>query len=237
MSVVSERHVELVLDTWAGNSQRAVILDFNGTLSDDEPILLQIYAEMFLEELGWTLTEEEYRADLLGHSDREIIERVLDRHAAGDPARVSRLLGRRRDRYREIVAHKSPISEDAIGLLRRLRAAQVPVAVVTGAERGDVTAVLDNCDAGRFVDVMVALEDVQRGKPDPEGFLKAAELMGRAPADVLVFEDSLPGVRGAGRAGMRCIAVTGEVAQPGLVDAADAAITRLAPDILAHLPL
>ena len=55
--------------------------------------------------------------------------------------------------------------------------------------------------------VVVAEEDVRRGKPDPEGFRAGAALLGREPTDVLVFEDSVPGIRGALAAGMRCIAV------------------------------
>lgn len=233
--MVAGSQVELMLDEWARNRQRAVILDFNGTLSDDEPILLQIYAEMFLERFGWNLTEEEYRTDLLGHSDREIIERIAARHASGDEALVEQMLAVRRERYREIVAHASPISEDALGFLRRLKTAQVPVAIVTGAERGDVTAVLENCEAGKLVDLLIGLEDVRRGKPDPEGFLQAAQRMGRMPGDMLVFEDSLPGVRGAEAAGMCCIAVTGDAAPPGLAEAASASIARLSPDVWAHL--
>ena len=51
---------------------RAVVFDFNGTLSDDEPILLRIYQELFAEH-GRPLTAEEYYAELSGLSEEEII--------------------------------------------------------------------------------------------------------------------------------------------------------------------
>ena len=57
--------------------------------------------------------------------------------------------------------------------------------------------------------MVVTEEDVTRGKPDPEGFLRAARALGVEPHEVLVLEDSLAGVRAAKAAGMRCVAVTG----------------------------
>ena len=55
--------------------------------------------------------------------------------------------------------------------------------------------------------VLVSVEQLQRGKPDPEGFLRAAELLGVAPADCVVFEDTGPGVEAGLRAGMRVVAL------------------------------
>jgi beta-phosphoglucomutase-like phosphatase (HAD superfamily) len=79
-----------------------------------------------------------------------------------------------------------------------------------------VLAVLQSSSVGGVFGVLIAEEDVTEGKPDPEGFLTAARLLGRRPQDVLVFEDSVPGVRGALAAGMRCIAVAGSDPTPEL---------------------
>jgi sugar-phosphatase len=56
-------------------------------------------------------------------------------------------------------------------------------------------------------DVVVSAEDVERGKPDPSCYLRAAELLGVSPADAIVFEDAEAGVRSALAAGMRCVVV------------------------------
>jgi beta-phosphoglucomutase len=118
------------------------------------------------------------------------------------------------------------IRPDTVELVRVLARHEVPMAIVTGAQRADVLAVLHNSPAGEFIEVVVAEEDVRRGKPDPEGFLAGASHLDRDPGSVLVFEDSLPGVRGALAAGMRCIAVG---AQPGgeLLKTAPAIVERL----------
>ena len=66
---------------------------------------------------------------------------------------------------------------------------------------------------------LVAEEDVTRGKPDPEGFLLAAERLGVAPARCLVVEDAPEGVRAAKAAGMRCLAVATTRPPPMLAEA------------------
>jgi HAD superfamily hydrolase (TIGR01509 family) len=225
--------VTRVMATWAARPGRGVLFDFNGTLSDDEPILQAIFTEIFAQHLGWEMTPEEYRTQLLGHSDREIVEIAVGNHAAGDRELIEALLGLRRDMYKEIVAERSPITRGATELVTRLADAGVPMAIVTGAQREDVMAVLDHCEVGRLITGMVTEEDVRNGKPDPEGFLMGANLLDASPADLLVFEDSVPGVTGAQRAGMSCVAVTGPHPNPALVSRASATVTTLAAGLLA----
>lgn len=236
---LSHRHrtAEDVIRTWARNPGRAVIFDFNGTLSDDEPILLEIFTELFEQRLGWSMTAEHYRQHLLGHSDREIIQTVVAEQAAGDPTVTNELLALRRERYQEVVKERSPITEAATALVRRLCAASVPMAIVTGAQREDVLAVLSSCEAGQLIDILVTEEDVERGKPDPEGFLKGAALLNRKPEDVLVFEDSVPGAVGAARAGMACLAVGGPDSPSELAAAASATVDHIGVDLLAGVTL
>ena len=66
-----------VIAAMAAADNPAVIFDFNGTLSDDEPILFRIFAELFAEHLDWAMTQDDYDRHLLGHSDREIVEKAL----------------------------------------------------------------------------------------------------------------------------------------------------------------
>ena len=74
----SDARAATVIDAWASSPHRGVIFDFNGTLSDDEPLLLRIYSEMFLHHLQWTLTPRHYYARLAGRSDREIIDIIVE---------------------------------------------------------------------------------------------------------------------------------------------------------------
>ncbi|MGY4710365.1 HAD family hydrolase [Mycolicibacterium sp. CBM1] len=219
-----------LIASWAASRRPAVVFDFNGTLSDDEPILFRIFRELFDEHLNWTLTQADYDRHLLGHSDREIVEKALQITGAGGHD-VDALLAERKRRYRDLVADDNPIQPGTVHLVQVLAEHRVPLAIVTGAQRDDVHAVLSSSPVGDLIEIVVAEEDVNRGKPDPEGFLAGADRLGCAPSDVLVFEDSVPGVRGALAAGMRCVAVG---AEPGaeLLAVAPAVVGRLTADLV-----
>lgn len=220
---------------WAAHPDRCVIFDFNGTLSDDEPILLRLYTEMFLERLHWTLTPRHYYQRYAGRSDREIIDIVVEELNGFDDALASDLLAERRRRYCTLVEKNSPIREDTVATVQGLADRGIRQGIVTGAQRIDVQFVLDHSPLGAYFPVIVTEEDVQRGKPDPQGFQLGAEQMGVDPAAVLVFEDSLFGVQAAKAAGMACIAVEGTRSRDELEGAADAVVARISPTVFAAL--
>src|SRR5262249_7793968 len=86
-----------------------------------------------------------------------------------------------------------------------LAARRVPRAVATSASRRDVDALLTHAGLRDRFEIVVAAEDVRRGKPDPEVYLLAARGLGVAPEQCLVFEDAVVGVQAARRAGMRTV--------------------------------
>lgn len=221
-----------VIAAWLRSDQPAVIFDFNGTLSNDEHILFGIFSELFRVHLGWAMTADEYRDELLGRSDREIIERAVQLHGRRTDEEVNELLQLRQGAYKERVAEEHPIGQATEQLVNLLADNGIPLAIVTGAQRDDVLAVLQSSPVGELFSVLVAEEDVTDGKPHPEGFHTAARLLHRRPHDVLVFEDSLPGVRGALAAGMHCIAVAGTDPTPELAAAAPAFVSELSADLL-----
>jgi beta-phosphoglucomutase len=221
-----------VAAAWAATPDRAVLFDFNGTLSDDEPLLFGLFAGVFAERFGWDLTPGEYADRLAGRSDREILDVVCAEHAPGDAGLVEELLVERGRRYRELVRGHDPVRPATADLVRLLDRHGVPVGVVTGAQRDDVDAVLRAGGLAPLVRAVVAAEDVTAGKPHPEGFLRGAELLGVPPTSVLVFEDSLFGLRAARAAGMRAVAVVGTRQRHELEAEADAVVDALTPGLL-----
>jgi HAD superfamily hydrolase (TIGR01509 family) len=193
---------------------RALMFDFNGTLSDDERLLFSLLSELFAEQ-GRPLSEEEYFDRLAGLSDPEIVREWLGE----DHPAVDFVLAERIDRYRAQVADGSTVSP-AVREAVLYAAERVPVAVVSGAHRPEVEPVLEAAGLAEAFSVVVTVEDVRRGKPDPEGYLIAlGRLGGIAAADVTVFEDTEPGVAAAKSAGMRCVAIPGTLAPERLARA------------------
>jgi beta-phosphoglucomutase len=177
---------------------RALLIDFNGTLSEDEPLLCRIFQELFAEA-GKPLTEGEYYAELAGYSDREVIQRWLGRE---DPTLEQRKI----DRYREL-ADGSTVSEEARDAVREA-VEQVALAVVSGSARAEIEPVLAAAGIRDAFSVVISLDDVGRGKPDPEGYLLALHLLGVPPSDAAAVEDSEAGVAAAKAAGLYTVGVT-----------------------------
>jgi beta-phosphoglucomutase-like phosphatase (HAD superfamily) len=205
---------------------RAVAFDFNGTLSDDEPVLLAVYQELFSEH-GRPLAAEEYYGTLAGLSEEVIIGTWL----GVDGAELAALVEQRIDRYLARCRTGTTIGASAREALVEA-AGRVPVAVVSGAFRREIEPVLAGAGLDWHVSVLVAADDVERGKPDPAGYTRAAELLRLEPAEIVAFEDTEAGVASAKAAGMRCVAVVGTHtrerlrAADELVDGIDASVVR-----------
>ena len=224
--------MQTLLATWAARPDRAVLFDFNGTLSNDEPLLLRMYVEMFAEHLGIELTAAEYYSRLAGRSDPEIIEAVVAEQAGGSAELAARLLAEVDGRYLSLVEERSPIEDPTLELLDLLMAHDVPFGIVTGATRPSVEHVLAHRGIRHHFEVIVTEEDVVEGKPSPEGFLRGASLLGVTPSSVLVFEDSLFGIRGARAAGMTVLGVIGTKSAAELGAEADGVIALLCADVV-----
>lgn len=211
-------------------SVRAVIFDFNGTLSHDEPILCEIYCDLFAE-YGRPLSAQEYFDELAGLSDPEIVRTWLGR----DHPSVDEVIRRRIARYRERVADGASIPEPVREAVR-YAAARVQVAIVSGAARAEIEPVLRAADLAPSVGLIVPAEDVAEGKPHPAGYLRALALLdgGVDASDALVFEDTEAGIASAKAAGIRCIAVLGTLA-PERLAAADEIVPAIDVELMQRL--
>jgi beta-phosphoglucomutase len=201
---------------------RALILDFNGTVSHDEHIVLELFQELF-GELGRPLSAETYERELAGMSDPEITFAWLGR----DHPRAAHVIAERDRRYRARTADGSTIPESVRSAVR-LAAAHVPVAVCSGAARSEISSTLAAAGIADAIRLIVAAEDVPRGKPAPDGYAEAhRRLAPELPAQaVLAFEDTEVGVASALAAGLRCIAVLGTMGPDRL-----AAAERIVPSL------
>jgi HAD superfamily hydrolase (TIGR01509 family) len=183
---------------------QAVIFDMDGVIVDSEPRHERAFLEV-AHELGYGKTHGVVWADYVGRSDHELWVDFVAKHKPSQS--LEELLKLKRDRVMEIIRREEPVFAGLAQLVEKLsRVCQLGLA--SGSERPVVEAVLSLQDLRRFFSATVTVSEIRRGKPDPEIFLRTAELLGVAPADCWVIEDSKPGIAGALAAGMRVIAIT-----------------------------
>jgi HAD superfamily hydrolase (TIGR01509 family) len=191
-----------------------VIFDCDGVLVDSEILSTRLDAE-FLAKLGWPLSRE------------EIIERWLGRTDAAMRAEIEQHLGRDigdewigfSDRYLRVFAEELEPVDGVADAVDAIQAAGYETCVASSGDHGKIrrnlakTGLLD-----RFGDRLFGAEDVARGKPHPDLFLRAASELGIEPARTAVVEDSAHGVAAARNAGMWAFAYAGGVTRASALD-------------------
>lgn len=189
----------------------AVLFDFNGVLVDDEPQHCEALRTVLADE-RIPLTRDEYYADYLGLDDRTGFVQAFRR---ANRTLTTELL-------EHLVATKSQVYLNLVTTsLRMVRGApefvrdaggQFRLAIVSGALRREIDAVLSRTGLADRFEIIVAADDVERCKPDPAAYLTAHRAFNRRrplPVDkCVVIEDSLPGLEAARAAGMRCVMLT-----------------------------
>ncbi len=198
----------------------AVLWDMDGVLVNTAPFHYQAWRALFAS-LGRDLSEEEFRRTF-GLRNDNILRTVL---GETPPERLRELGDRKEELFREAIKGRITPLPGAVGLVRRLRAAGVKQAVVSSAPRSNVETILEALALTAAFDALVTEGDVQRGKPDPQGYLLGAGRIGVAPAACVVIEDAPAGVEAAKRAGMGCIGLAA-ARQPGEL-AADLVVASL----------
>jgi len=185
--------------------QTAFLFDMDGTLADTMPFHLQAWIDL-LGELGIRTAPQDFLRKTSGKMNHQILHEVLGMPLCD--ADLARFEARKESRFRALChAHLRPIAglTDFLAESRRLN---VPLAVATAAGKENRAFVLEGLGIASNFGVVVGAEDVRNGKPNPEIFLKAADALQVDPSRCVVFEDAIPGVEAAGRAGMKAVALT-----------------------------
>ncbi|MGS5020013.1 HAD family hydrolase [Paenibacillus sp. JJ1683] len=200
---VTPTNNECTGDPSASVPVKAVIFDMDGVLVDSEPIYFEVERSSFAH-FGAPMTEEEHHT-YVGVTLESMWRQVLDRHQLTHTLEET-LAYHRKNVMQTITAHEGLV---AINGLERwldwLQEKGIPVAVASSSPRSLIDLIMEKTGLGRYFDIRITGEEVSQGKPAPDIFLYAAELLGIAPAHCIVIEDSRNGVHAAKSAGMRCI--------------------------------
>ena len=181
----------------------AVVFDMDGILIETEPIWDKVRRRMAAEDgLSWP---DGSTSIMMGLSTREWAEHMTD--VIGIPGTWEEVAQRTIDGVAgEYASGGLPVLPGAVEAVRRM-AGLVPTAIASSSPRRLIDLVVSRLDLGDALTVTVSTEEVARGKPFPDGYLRACELLGSDPARSVAVEDSTNGVRSAFAAGMKVVCV------------------------------
>lgn len=213
---------------------KAILMDFNGVIIDDEPIQMRAYQEILKSE-GIEVTEEQYLASL-GMNDRTFVRANFDR--AGKELTDNKLLEITQAKtasWRDAIADELPIFPGVENFIKKMEK-EFALGIVSMARREEIEYVLELSGLRECFSVIVASEDITTYKPDPQCYLEGFRQLDRVRttrgsnpmvhADCLAIEDSPPGVLAAKRAGLKALGVTNTVSAAQLREAGADSVTK-----------
>ena len=211
----------------------ALIFDFDGVIVDSEPIHLMGFQHV-LAQAGVEITEAEYYERYLGYDDHDCFEAVSrDKGADFSPEQVARMTAAKTVIVKRALGESVQALPGAVALISAAGDAGVPLAICSGALRDEIVLALGRIGAAEMFRVIIAADDVERGKPDPEGYRLAVEALRKLharpidPARCVIVEDSPAGIAAGKAVGAAVLAVANSY-DPGDLAEADRIVDSLA---------
>ena len=190
---------------------QAIVFDFDGVIANSEPLHLRGFQHT-LADRGIALTTEEYFTRYLGYDDVGVFRQVaLDRGVTLTDDDVARMVERKGEHVQHLLSAGEVLFPGAAEFIRRA-AARVPVAIASGAQRHEIEEILEATGLREHFAIIVAAGETVRGKPSPDPYARAFQLLQRSNASLLqdrcvAIEDSRWGLVSARDAGLRCVGV------------------------------
>jgi HAD superfamily hydrolase (TIGR01509 family) len=192
---------------------QAIVFDFDGVIANSEPLHLVAFQQALAED-GVELSASEYYARYLGYDDVGMFAALgRDRGMSMEGDRVEQLVARKGERMQDLLHSGSVLFPGALEFIRAA-AAEVPIAIASGALRHEIDAIIDAAGVADLFATIVAAGDTPESKPSPEPYRLAFEQLrertGLAldPRRSVAIEDSHWGLESARGAGLRLVAVT-----------------------------
>jgi beta-phosphoglucomutase len=207
---------------------KAVLLDFNGVVINDEAIHRGLVDELLLSENLRPLTPAEYQQFCLGRSDRACLVDLFEHRGRGlTESYLQKLIERKAQQYHEklVALENLPIYEGLQPFLEQLQLRRLAIALVTGAVRQEVEYVLERAELLSYFPVIVAGDDLQASKPQPDSYQLAiakldqyrlantaadsllADNQPLLPENCLAIEDTFAGIQAAKTAGIPVVGI------------------------------
>ena len=184
--------------------KKAVIFDMDGVIFDTEKVYLDIWTEVF-EKYGYKMTKELY-VTVMGTGRKNVIKTFLENF--GDDLPIEKMYEEKDNQlFYRIENQGIPLREGVKELFSMLKEKDYKIALATSAKRERVEKQIKDKWLKESFDAIVCGDDVEKGKPSPDIFLKAAKEIDVEPENCFVVEDSPAGIKAAFSGGMKGIHV------------------------------
>src|SRR3989344_6275137 len=185
----------------------AIIFDYNGVIVDDEQWQFKAMAAI-LKQQGIELSWEQYIDWCLGRPDQTgFLNIALHYPALLEGTSLDHIIQQKFEAYQTLVVDQSLLVPGIIPLIESL-AQHFKLAIVSGALRAEIDAVLQVKNLHNLFSPIITAEDTKKGKPDPEGYQLAITLLDISPTEAIVIEDTSVGIIAAQAAGAKGVAVS-----------------------------
>jgi HAD superfamily hydrolase (TIGR01509 family) len=181
-----------------------IIFDMDGVIVHSNPAhkkAIQIFCEKHNQNLSETFLENR----LYGRTNKEWIPELF-----GDisPDKLKALADEKEQMFRDMFTPEDHIVKGILDFLEELKNQNIPMAVATSAPVENADFILSRLDIENYFEFVLDSSHVDKGKPDPEVYLKAARALGKNARNCIVFEDSVSGVEAGRKAGASVVGVT-----------------------------
>jgi beta-phosphoglucomutase len=184
---------------------QAILFDMDGVVVDNLPYHVDAWL-LFCERKNIPLTREIFYRELNGMNSKDTFEWFYKREMSR--AEVEVLEEEKELIYRDFYRDHIQPAPGLLEFLKDLRSNGIKTALATSAGPGNIDFIVDGLGIRDQFDAIIGGAEVRKGKPDPEIYLKAAELVGIEPSACWVIEDSLQGIAAGQSAGMRVVGIS-----------------------------
>lgn len=190
-------------------SLQAVFLDFSGVMIDDEAINRELIANILLGE-NLRADDSDYEQYYRGRSDRAGLKAILaNRGRILSDDYLTKLLTTKNQGYRAQIEQlpELPLTAHIKEFLTLLKEQNITVGLVTGTPRSEVEYILALSQLSEYIDTIVAGDDLEASKPEPEPYLLALQNLNLKPSSCLAIEDTPIGIEAAKRAKIQVVGI------------------------------
>ena len=182
----------------------AVIFDMDGVIVDSNPYH-KIALRQFAKKYGYDLSDQYMLEKIYGRTNKDWITNLF---GVLPSEKLHELIEEKEELYRQLFKNDIKPVRGLVSFLEALERHHIPRAIGTSAPHSNVTFTLGSTHTGHFFETILDDSFVTEGKPNPEIYLKCAAALKMPPAQCIVIEDSLSGVKAGRSAGCSVVGIT-----------------------------